>query len=568
MDSQSLIDSQTIWVLVVGALVIGAFAANQYRHWTGEEADQPDNPPRHYTTMGRYYLFGLFYMAAFILVYTLLILAPKPLVDMLREEVQTNDLMTKLLGSVINPRFIFAVLLITTASTRIPVVVTWEKKLRMGLHNLAKTPSHVQGAIKGLMDDYRGKFQPDDAGMRKALVGDVELKQYFLGQYFPPGDNKQDEEDSVLPLWAEINYLRWVTRQMPNYSTCKDKCCNQHELFKANYDKLTSDVKLYYDCRSKYQKGDTLLKRFERDVAERAKDVLKSLLTAICCGVFAFYPSKTDRAKALKDMGLDSSIVGLDPINWPTILWSFLLIFITAFAPTIVYFLMDLKPETAEEAQLVPANWIMAFLWSIGAFMLHGAAVITAIICSRNMSPGSKLPESITSSMLKLRKIKAAFWAAILTIIACLWILVSIAYPEMQKLHAGMGAADIVATSLNKLWPWCLIPLTTAIFTVVHREDAMAGRIKTNLKRVIARLATQAVVTCLMGSMATMLYLNVKDPSATQIAFLIYASVVSLLIGGVLGWMMPKGYRESLESKAREQKAATDFRRQAPAKGA
>jgi len=552
-------------------LVVGAFAANQYRHWTGQETEKPDNPPRHYTTFGRFYFFGFVYVAAFIGAYVLLVLMPAPVVAALKDKVKDFDYAKNLLGAVINPRFIFAVLLITTASTNIPLLVKWEKVLRKTLHDWAKTPSHVRGAIDYLLQDYQAKFKMDDLDVRMVLDSDPDLKSYLYGYCFPAKGKPRDRSDHLLNLWLEINYLEWKIRQIApkaEYSTCLNKCKNQYALFESNFERLKPDVELYFTSKHSYEKSDKLLHKLEKEVTNKALALLREILTVACCGIFATFRSMTDRARALEAMNLDSSLVGHDPINWPVIVWSLLLIFITAFLPTTVYLLMDLPKATPAEGHLVPFNWNMAFLWSIGALLLHGAAVIIAIICSRQMSPGRKQPEKISDRALALKKTKAAFWAGIFAVIASLWILVSIAYPELQKLQKDKGAVDIIWLALHGLWPWCLVPMVSAVFTVIHREDAMAGRIKIGFRQVALRISSQAAFTCVMGILATLLFLHNKALTSIETAFLIYTAVVSFFIGGALGWMLPKGYRESLESETNEEPDGADFRHRAQALGA
>jgi hypothetical protein len=563
---------ETRWVVALGALIVIWFASYQYKHWTGNETERPDNPPRHYTTFIRFYFFGLVYIVIFLLAFAILIAMPQQIVIALKDQAKGIDSAMKLLGAVADPRFIFAVLFLTTASTNIPVVVKWEKSIRKTLHDFAKTPQHVRDLVNYLMHDYKNKFNPSDRDVKEYFSNDTETGRYLYSQCFPDGGSQRNTKDRLTDLWLEISYVRWMVRQVAPDTTgpsCMTTCRNQFDLFERNYDRLKPDVELYYLAKATHDASDNLLERLEREVRRKAEALLRELLTVVCCGIYATQRSKAERTRALETFSLDTHVVGLDPVNWQPIFTGTVLVFVAALICTTFYHYFAPSQTDLAKSEIIPVpeNWPMILLWSFVGMMTHGFAVVIAIFFSRQVLPGTRLSSEGIAAELMRNKIKAGFWSAFTSGFLCLCILLSLfAHPAVRKLIPEIANKYNLWIAFNEAWPWCFIPMVTAVFTAIHREDAMARNISPGLKPIIKRSAVQAGITFAVGTLAALVVL--ENITITKSAFLIFAATTSLLFGAVLGWVMPSGYRETIAKKDRIFDTAHGIAHPAPAMGA
>jgi hypothetical protein len=146
---------ETIIMYSLAGLFIAFFAGNQYRHWTGVEPEKPDNPPRHYTTFGRFYFFGFVYVSAFISLFVILFFLPASIIKELEKITGNGNSWINHFEALADPRLIFAAFFITTASTKIPLFDKWEKSIRRRL-KLPRFCGHLEKHVMTCMEVSNG----------------------------------------------------------------------------------------------------------------------------------------------------------------------------------------------------------------------------------------------------------------------------------------------------------------------------------------------------------------------------------------------------------------------------
>jgi hypothetical protein len=308
---EKLFDTENLLILVAGAIIVAIFALYQYHHWTGDERDKPDNPPRYYTSFIRFYFFGFVYVGVFWLAFLILIGLPVQLVTALRTQLTDYQKAMNTLEAFADPRFIFAVMFITTASTKIPIVVNWEKKLRETLHICAKTPSQVRDVIEHLMKHRQRAFTATSNDINTFLTKNPGLHKYLYTQYFKEDGVPRDDKSRLLTSWVEICYLRWKMEEIQPQSqlhTCKISCINQYDLFNKNYESLKEDVETYFYTKTTFnafkekisdnekqenqtppnewtrtfiEKVNTLLLRLKDEATHKSESLLRELQSSV-----------------------------------------------------------------------------------------------------------------------------------------------------------------------------------------------------------------------------------------------------------------------------------------------
>lgn len=551
MDPNILAAIKQIWAPVFGAIIVAFFSGNQYRHWTGEEPDKPNNPPRHYTTFARFYLFGFIYVFIFLTGYALLIVSPVWIIDIIKKALPSlgNDF-TEVIKSIAGPRTIFAFLMVTTASTKIPVVIKWEKLARKALHDLAKTPSQVRGNINYLKSDYKNKFTISDNDLR-SVCNHAELRDYLYAQCFMTVEkdgkkseiNIVDENDDLLNLWIELNHLRNKLDNRTYEHDCMDKCIIQYKQFQSNHDKIKEDVKTYYEVKKDSEDENVLLKRFKGELINKERILLEEILTVICCGIYATRRTKSERNAILNSFGLDDQYVPDPPFNWFNLLKSLGLVFVISFALSCAYGIsVRIFRLTPGEETLVklPSGVLDAFIWSIIVVLLHGSASLIAVFCSRMMSSGTTRIYSNNQELMN----------QILKVAACSMVFSYIFSFGLLMIFAYLNGST-TSKAIANVWQWGLVPLVTAIYMVRYREYNIANRLSSDIKKIKNQSAIQAFFTWAVAAFAGLLYLKIEfatiqNITPLAIAFLLYISLIALFVGWVLGLRVQTGYLKSL----------------------
>jgi len=505
-----------MWAILAGAFFMFVYSWSRFNTWTGKEDFEYSDPPRHYTTWGRFVSFSLFYTFFIEFIYMLIVFFPEGTVY-IDQIVGKGSLGEK--EGFGEYSFLWAVLILTGILPNLRWIREPELTIRHKLHEMAFIPFEGQSIINQFLI-HPSLFRPDIETVKKVIKEMEGEEQYSIEDFNQP-------TKSIRHKWCKLSYLRFKLMEWQTSRDVERFMCHCN-LEKDAFEKKISDLKLkieQYNDRLKdlgEDKPDEYILLLETDIAEKLDLLLTQMYRVITCGVLAIEKLGYNRQSAFQSFGLYPTLGTDIPFDWDSIVNSIGAVFLVTFIPTMMYFFV--MRQMAIDSKLIPKSTFEALMWGIYSVVINSIGIIGAIFIRRQLSKIKATGKPNTSTFHYLG-------AGLFGYILSFMFLASIVL--INDNVSILGAFETVG-----LWP--LIPATTAIFTIHYLNTALDAKRPRWQQSLI-----QSLCTTFVGIAVVCVHYNMIFTSEV-LAFLVFTAITSALIGAGIGYIFPEGYRRRI----------------------
>ncbi len=516
-----------IILFVVGLFFVAIYSLVTFNSWTKEELRFGySNPPRHFTTWGRFTRFSLFYLFGIEALYILIAKFPEQFSVLFEHPGNPT---------IVSDSSLYAVIVVTGFLSNFPGVRKMENYFRNMLHEKAFIPAEATAIIEHLSIDPN-LFRPDSDTAQNVIedLEDMKLPVSDLTKIAKTVEHKWYKISCLfygIRKWKgrpEVN--RFFEHCAPNYVSCEEK-----------YEKLKRQICDYGEEKGKLGKGESTEehKRFvytlEAELSEKLDSLLKQVYQFVSCGILTTEKSLKSRVSAFESFGLYLDLDQKFPIDWNTIHKSVGIIFASALFPTLAYYYYFPIFHIPEPTSFYPISPQYIFIWAVIGMFMFSLGLLGAIMIQR-YTP--RLGTDFIKVKPSLSKSVAAGFLAYFLGFSVLIV-------------ATLMSGNSVMENLHTMWLWPFLPTTTAAFTAryiqTYKKDE-SPRIKESLIQGAAVIIV-AVIIVLLNSKA------LSNPH-----FMIYLVVVTGLIGGGIGFTLPESYRKLRQTPKGEQRLNPRFK--------
>lgn len=512
-------------LLILGGLVVVMFVAvERFNTWPPQDSGQATlQPPRSFTTFGRYLTFCTLYVLLFEAVYLLLVFFPDAsmaVLDRLGFEPSDAD-------SPDNTEFAkdytpLWALFILAGLLNAPFFKKGEPFIRERFHRRAAIKSKVEGLIRRIQ--YReGVFNPDEQLGREAIEATRALHVDVSA--------RSDRYSTFSHKWFRAIYLLHMVKIQddPGFNKFLTNSQEEFRQIEKFFETMREEMNFFLDQRSKNK--DFAPRRWGRSLEKGLDDLLQRLYQFAACGVYTAKRTEKERATLLGSLGFDVSVRDEMPFGADVLVKSLLAIFLAIVVPTMIYLflLRDVAndPSIREGLRsLVPKDQWWAMYWVCTGLLMHGAAMTVALMMRRwylkNGESDSTVAGTATASRLA--------GVGLVGYLASFAVLLTMSFVAGSRWQAALLAAAI----------WSLTPAITAFFISKYVSGAVEGKSPETAKNVVlqsAVMASASLFLCLFvpGAM---------NPEVIHAWFALYVVSASVLIGACIAYVFPPGYRE------------------------
>lgn len=386
---------------IIGAAAVCLVSGSLFNSWTKQYAEKfgYTDEPRHYTTFLRFNAFRTLYIIAMMMGYFVIVLFPDFILLAFGDQIPkgTMDQIPKQIN-------LWAALIITGLVPYFPGIRKAESKLREGIQKKAFTPTKARTFIT-ILKNHAAAFIPrsDMIDVVREKIG----KEKNLA-----ADFTHTGTDLLRHRWCKLSYLLTMIRRKKEEVEFSGyvECCDRQLLKKleAEYETLSGNIDKIMDlAEAEIQDGTArdLVISLKNETKKKLDALLENCYRLISCGILTTGKSKQNRTMAFEDFGLDSHLFeDAKPIHWNTILLSCLIIFGTAFIPTLVYYYgFKLFPNVPVPA-IYPRSGSETLIWTLLGLFMFGLGLVGSIIVERivwkEQTKQGKPPEQTDNTIL------------------------------------------------------------------------------------------------------------------------------------------------------------------------
>jgi len=520
-------------VVLIGMAIVGIVSANIFNSWTKDKTEKYGytDPPRHYTTFMRFNLYRTLYIL-FMLAGYLILLACPDLIDILG-----IDISREMAQKIEDQSYVWAALIIIGIVPNFPVIQTWEAKLRDKLQDYAFIPFEAQRMISILEDDYNA-FQPESVNIQVVIEA--------IGKEKNSESNFTDHRpNSLRHKWCKLSYLytmigkRKADREFTRYINCCDKLL--YEKLEKEYSELKQDI----DKRIEFVEDDVkngATDPWREPIRTETDKILNTLLKKcyqlISCGILSTEKLPQNRTTAFTYFGLcPASFASATEINWNTVLKSSMVIFCSAFLPTLLYYYYFTYFSPASLPRIFPDNAFEALTWSlIGLAMfvpgLIGSTLVDRLFWRQQVKRGQN-PLASDNTVVH------SFLAG------CIGYGIALAVLVLNKIFRT-GPLTGISRSMF-LFP--LLPAVSSSLTTYFLESRETLYFK-HINRRIVEVVTIGGLSALGGFLILLVLEKFDMPS------MVYIAVTAGLIGASVGYTFIEEYRIHMRPEKERRKEA------------
>jgi hypothetical protein len=507
----------SIWAILAGAFFMFVYSWSRFNTWTDKEDFEYSDPPRHYTTWGRFVSFSLLYTLFIEFFYMLIVFFPEGTVYI--DQILGNGTLGEKKGFG-EYSFLWAVLILTGVMPNLRWIRDPELAIRHKLHEMAFIPFEGQSIINQFLI-HPSLFRPDQEIIKNVIKEMGDEEKYSVEDFNQP-------TNSIRHKWCKLSYLRFKLMEWQTSRDVERFMCHCN-LEKDSFEKTFSDLKVkiekYNDRLADLgeNKPDEYILLLESDITEKLDLLLLQIYRVISCGVLAIEKLGYNRQSTFQSLGLYPALGTDIPFDWNSIINSMAVVFLVTFIPTMLYFFVIRQMDIGLD--LIPKTAFEALLWAVYSLVINGIGIIGAIFVKRQSSKIKSTDKLNTSTFHYLG---AGLFGYILSFIFL------VAVNLIKDNVSIISAVETVG-----LWP--LIPATTAIFTIHYLNTALHLKKPRWQQSLIQSLCTTFVGIAVVCINFNMIF------NAEVFAFLVFTTLTTALIGAGIGYTFPEGYRRRIE---------------------
>jgi hypothetical protein len=323
-------------------------------------------------------------------------------------------------------------------------------------------------------------------------------------------------------LYLQLN----GSKQDPKFLQFFDLCGPTPKDCEKEYEKLQLDIRSYYIAKQQIgeapsSRDKNYLDDKREDISTRLDLLLEKAFRLIACGVLATQKTHQGRIDKFRYFGLNPDFSEGPQVYVDIILGCVFLTTMLTFATTYLFHLI--APDIIKDMTTVIS-------WTVIMIFLMGTSIVSAVLLYRRLSIKRRTGLTTGNSTFIFGP------RTDISIGAAVGYLAGFAIIMFYIFKFSPETVGSPMTMALKIWPWPLIPATTAGFIIyylyslgVHRRRLAEGAIQGAAMGVVAALA-YAVSSGLQGNDMNLL-------------FLAYCSIVCSLTGFAIGWTFPEEYR-------------------------
>jgi hypothetical protein len=530
-------------IAVVGGIFIALLFFAKFNTWAPTEAKAKSaNPPRHFTTCGRYVSFAIAYTAIYEVLYVFIVSFPD-IAPVLADAAKSYSLPIPgfdLKSFQQNPS-LWSVIIVAAVLPSLPEKVNLDFYLRDWLHRRAFITSEADSTVEDLRWHFE-KFAPRDDVIEKVL------KRGLVGTEKEDFLNKRD---SVSHKWAKLSYLtylfqRWeAAREVKQFLECYE---GERQRLETDYDELRAAISQY---RAEVRKRDRtgvkkrgssdVVKLLEPGLSKTLDDKLKALYTLITCGVLTTTRTPAQRRAAFAYFGLHPESKPTLPFDADTIALSVAIVFLATLVPVMIYSAFG---NTGNNKNIpFAASPAVAVLWSAISLFLQGSAVLIAFYVNRLwLKYQTTVDTDRTILFLRPSLLRRLACAASAYVVGFGVLVVSALF--MSRDNPGLPIQQIL--------PWPLVSAVTGYFVSRYLTAFV------NLKRGDPEPAQReqwwdalkyALASAMAGVMASLLFFGHPWITPDEAPFVVVAVSTMFIVGLGIGYVFPRGYRKHRQER-------------------
>lgn len=549
-------DHQVI-LAVAGGIFIALLFFAKFNTWAPTEPRAKSaNPPRHFTTCGRYVSFAIAYTAIYEVLYVFIVSFPD-ITPVLADAAKSFSLPIpgfNLKSFQQNPS-LWSVIIVAAILPSLPEKVNLDFYLRNWLHRRAFITTEADSIIDNLQLHFE-KFAPKNEVIERVL------KEKSIGA---KKEEFLERRNTVLHKWAKLSYLMYLFRRWETRRAVKQFLESYDEEWKqlsADYDELKAQISRYRaEVRKQNRIGNR--KRITGDIAKllepglnKALDEnLRALYTLITCGVLATTTIPRQRRKAFDFFGLNPEPGLIVNFDWDTILKSIVVVFVATLIPVLIYYVYAFAdPGVIAEANNkhipVPASPAMAALWSFISLSLQGGAVLITLLVNRIWTKHQSTVEEDSKIFFLQPSFLRRFVCAASAYIVGFVILFIAAFLMPPEQDGGL------ATVIQQIWPFAILPAVTGYFVSSYIREAVnlkAGQPDPSLGKQWWNALKHASALAVAGILAGLFFFNRWWVDPVEVPFLVLIVSTMFFIGLGIGYVFPRGYRKLRRERNRRE---------------
>ena len=505
---------------IISMAIIPIYSWCNFNTWAGEKFEMAmNNPPRHFTTFSRYVWYAFLYTMVVEMVYLLFLVAPG-LIDVVAKALKLSiQVDTANIGDEGNYAiYLLVTLIIVVPNT--PGLRKAERWIRRTLHRQAFIPAEAEALMNQFMM-HPARFEAETETTGRVMAA--------IGEDIPETQNITRPDKRLSHRWFKMSYLYLQlngSKQEPKFLQFFDLCGPTPKNCEKEYEKLQMDIRSYFT--NKKQIGEKLswkdkkyLDDKKEDISKRLDQLLEKAFRLIACGVLATQKTHQGRIEAFRYFGLNPDFSEGPQVYVDIILSCVFLSTLMTFTTTYIFHLIE--PEIIK-------NMAIVISWTVIMIFLMGTSIISAVFLYRRLSIKRRTGLSAGNSILVFGpRTDIGIGAATGYLAGFAIIMFYIFKFSESDINGSMMMA-------LKIWPWPMIPATTAGFIIYYLFSLDACR---------KRLAEGVIQGVSMGAVAALAYIISSGLREVDInpSFLVYCSIVCCLVGFVIGWTFPEEYR-------------------------
>ncbi len=508
--------------VLVPAVVIAAFGYRQFNSWTVAECRSAMSdtellayaPPRSFSPLWRFLVFGGLYCLTLIALYLVLFV-------LLRNSPASVLELLKVSGVTPENAWLVALFIVTGLTPMLPVFSNVEHTLRKVMHDFAFVPAKAQQMADELASPTT-TFDFDDTHLVAVVLP-------RLAPQFQRSDFSRLRALTIAQKWVRLKLL--LMKFAPSNTL-------GHATSQGGSPYLTRFLK---DCSAlerevnAFAAANPELLRVNGGspaavaLAERIDQLQHRLYELMCCQAFGSARSADEVVRYFRDSyGIGVGHVQLAKIPFDPMIDALVAATATVLVIAIAYH--QLHPEVGR---------VHPFVWAATSFATHGVGLLVgwSVFAQRRVAHRWDGPTSAPiSRQLLIASVVLAFALSIIPTFA------STIYADYQGTVTDPWL-DVAGRALQRSWPWAFLGSATAMATFIHLERSAnrmpALRLRAfsaggqALTNVCISLIILAVHTTMPGMAAPDLLQNLQQP-VIQLVLALTGS-----IGLVLGFFLP-----------------------------
>lgn len=526
-------------LIIGGAVIVMFLAIEKFDTWPASNGkDEGAQPPRSFTTFGRYLTYCSLYVFGFEVIYLIFTFFPNITRSILGSfDIQPNPLGGEgETGSSAN----FAPLWALSALVAIlsaPVSKAIEPMIRKRVHRRAAIKSAAEHVVR-MIQFHDGIFRPDPDSADRAIEA--------LGVKHLEPSAGSERQTSISHKWFRAIYLFHALEVQTDpafghfLSDGKEEFSRIERYFRSMKEEMDAFLK---------QRGKSegrAPERWGRSLEKGLDDLLGKIYLFIVCGAYKTRKSNKERKRLLEGFGIFLDTQDRIPFAADVVVKSILAIAISALVPTVIYLILlqDVVENTSlpdDLRTLVPKNQWWAMYWVIAGLLMHGMAMCAVVIAWRwYAGEGDRGKPS-----------RSGATASGVAVMGVLGYGVSLLVLFGVSVLAGIGLLGSLLSSLM----WSLVAAVTSGFTFVYVVRA----VEEIRPRPIKDIALHSSVMAGVSLFLCLFVPGALRPHVIHLWFAAYVMAASILIGGGIAYVFPSGYfRHLSQVKMRRHQEALD----------